>query len=183
MSKVTTTYEDVEISWTADDSYVVSEAGLYLGRTINREFYKTNNIPAIAVFRNGVGGPGWSGPVLVSTDPTAVRFSVEGETLGGTAYSINDVTWYVNGNYHYQSTDFDSTGLHEISGQGMTSEIVESILREANVHVIKPVENEITVKWQRPIDERELTTTFIITVTESSNSENIDQTHTGEQED
>ena len=105
------TAEVGELRWTADPAYLVDAADTYLGRSIDRNYYKEQNGPAIAVFQES-GPGGWAGPVLVSTEENAIRYYYGGVHLGTYAtFTYGGLIWYVNAHHHYRTNNYDTGGL------------------------------------------------------------------------
>ena len=101
----------VEYDWDADHSFIISEAGTYLGRVQDRIFYKSNPGRAIAAFREN-GAERYSGPILISTEKDATRTS---QASYNHEYDYMGLHWYVNSNFHYQSTDYENPGLFPVA--------------------------------------------------------------------
>lgn len=104
------------LGWEAPSDYLVYAADTYLGYVLDRNFYKTYTGYAIAVFQqlNSEHG-GWTGPLLISTDPDAALYYY-GATYptGVDHFSYLHKTWYFNYNHHYAYPHDWGTPLHVI---------------------------------------------------------------------
>lgn len=90
--------------WTCDPEYMVYFSGTDLGYSLERHFYKELAGRAIGVYEIRNAGGYWHGPILISTDPNAVRYY-----YGSTHLTYDDtfqylgLTWYANWEHHYKS--------------------------------------------------------------------------------
>ena len=136
------------LTWTCDPAYLVFAAGTDLGTSNGRHFYKTGSGFAVGVYaihRTGSSASNWYGPVLISTDPEAVKFNVAGGTRGynGTL-EYGGLTWYANSDYHYANASY-TTGalvLFDAAGIGGAPSVaawragIVAILEAAQVRVV-----------------------------------------------
>lgn len=132
---------DTGLGWTADPDYLRFAANTYLGRSNDRNFYKSRDGYAIAVYGvdhgDGQYGYNWYGPFLISTDQNAVRYYYGGTqlTYQGTVNYLGR-TWYYNSNHHYQNASYDTGGLQVWTGTRPTkSEVIIAILQAAHVRI------------------------------------------------
>ena len=92
--------------WTCDPAYRVYFAGTDLGYSADRHFYKTSDGLAVGVYAKGWRAPTgpWYGPILISTNPNAVRYYYGSThlTYSGT-FQYMGLTWYLNWEHHFQN--------------------------------------------------------------------------------
>ncbi|MBQ7143893.1 MAG: hypothetical protein IJR65_01890 [Oscillospiraceae bacterium] len=104
--------DDRAEGWTCDPAYRVYFAGTDLGSVLSRHFYKERNGLAVGVFaKNYIGS--WCGPILLSTDPDAVRYYYGGTHLGqgpGAPFEYLGMTWYINSMHHFTNPSTYSYG-------------------------------------------------------------------------
>lgn len=103
-----------EVIWEANTDYVMEDAGdvcTIAGRT----FTKVNAGKAlVAVFYNTAG---YTGPLLVSTDPNAVTYYAYGSTFGYlTTIEYLGLTWYVSNNEYAMGGNNTPSGYAKYIG-------------------------------------------------------------------
>ena len=104
-----------EVYTTKDNDYYVDKANTLIGEvdynySVNRKYYKTNDKPAIVVWStmDNLGEYDYFGPILVSTNPDAVKYytSEHPESFPyGSSFEYNGVTFYVSGHDYFFETD------------------------------------------------------------------------------
>ena len=108
------TLETKEAYTPKDDDYYVDKADTLLGEVDSngyiRKYYKTNDEPAIVVWStmDNLGEYNYFGPILVSTNPDAVKYYTSDHLESfpyGSSFEYNGVTFYVSGTYHFFQTD------------------------------------------------------------------------------
>lgn len=98
---------DTGLMWEADSAYLVYAAGTYLGASYYRQFYKSYDGYAVAVYQETPDG--WHGPILVSTVRENVYYRYGNTTLGvQTQFFYDGRLWYINANHHYQNQSWDT---------------------------------------------------------------------------
>lgn len=151
--------------WNADPSWVCSTANTYLGRSLNRNFYKKTDGPAVVAF-SVQPGRGWKGPLLISDVPI---YAATNYNTSVDSYVRDGKTWYFNHGFHYMTDDYDSAGLHVITDVG-TEAMFDAMMEAADVQVTGGTGTEaIPVHWTPPADkfssQKTRATYFRITVT------------------
>lgn len=127
--------------WTCDPAYRVYFAGTDLGYSANRHFYKTSDGLAVGVYAKGWSAPTgpWYGPILISTDPDAVRYYYGSTRLTySTTVQYMGLTWYLNFEHHFQNPSRYGYGALTPWPGGQYSgavTLVEAIFRTAGVIV------------------------------------------------
>lgn len=177
------------IGWVADPSWIVSEAGAYLGYSNDRAFYKTNNGNAIAFFKCGDAATWWAGPILVSTNYESSLYSVDGEPV---PYDVREfqyggLMWYFSSGYHFKTNNYGTPLTHVLpSDNDNDEEMFNTVMTMANVIVTGVGEETIPVQWIRP-DGNTLEDNFVINVipgggqggSESGGGSTVDDGHGG----
>ena len=136
--------------WTADDNFVVSSAGTYLGSSNERKFYKSYDGKAVAVYRTG-GLDNWYGPVLISTERNATLYS-QGASMY--TFEYQGLTWYLNTGYHYAKPSTWDTPLPTIgTPSSSVKEQFTQIMAMANVEVSADERQQLVARFA--IDIRE----------------------------
>lgn len=87
--------------------------------TINGvDYYKTNPGKALAgTFDYSLPSGCWTGPILVSTDISAVTYTVNGVSWDyGESFEYLGITWYVSSDLDFQRGDSEGlTGVHSFN--------------------------------------------------------------------
>lgn len=112
-----------------------------------------------------------------------------GKTVTGTVSVLKQRTNYIDRETYYYADNYPGHDFADSLGWWLS---IDPDLKADNITYayadifmageISVGSQEITVKWNRPQDEKELTTTFDIEVSDSGNDGNIDHTYHGEQE-
>lgn len=106
--------QDTGLGWSADPSWLIYDPDIYLGRANDRYYHKQQGGWAIAFFSHQTPSL-WTGPVLVSTEYSAVEEyykNAYGQYVGyispNDSFTYAGLTWYVNHNYRYQTNNFET---------------------------------------------------------------------------
>lgn len=155
-------YTQSDLGFTADEDWLVNDAGTYLGRVIDRSFYKSYDGKAIAAFKVYTVGGDFTAPILLALDGKSVEHS---QGSGLAKVEVDGYSWYVNARYGYaESNNYDSAGLHVIPSSTLES-LVNLVLSASNAHAYggETGKQTIHVNWDRG-DGEILTDSFEITV-------------------
>lgn len=137
---------DTGFGWTADPAYLVYNADTYLGRVGGRQFYKTNSgwaVSVMAINQGGTYGGNWTGPMIISTDQSAVAYTVI-SSADGTHHLTSqgsfvylEKTWYYNAQWHISNASVgDDAGRPIFYGNNVTHPQVDiNVLQAARVRM------------------------------------------------
>lgn len=123
-----------EVIWEANPDYVMEDAGdvcTIAGRT----FTKVNAGKAlVAVFYNTSG---YTGPLLVSTDPNAVTYYAYGRTFGYNAtIEYFGLTWYISNTEYFMGGNIKPSGYAKYIGSyGDNVAAAQALLEMAEVRI------------------------------------------------
>ena len=151
-------YTESELRFTADEDWLISDDGTYLGRVKDRSFSKSGDGKAVAWFRTAIPpNSGWTGPCLMSLFPKNVRYKkIDANTYGyNHSVTVDGYKWYVNTNNHLSMKIGDDyevpAGIHTMPNMSNYTAFVSTIIQAANVHVYggEKGKQTIHVNWDR----------------------------------
>ena len=145
---------DTGLGWSCDSLYITQTAGENLGTFDGRRFNKTDNTPAVVI---PYTGGRYSGPLLMSTDADAVRFTANNHTeTANTPYVKDGVTWYLGSTGFYMDNHPSPTAgitynqpnklIYKPNTGDFAETMFEVIYSLANIELDNPTPPTPTVK-------------------------------------
>lgn len=95
-----------DLGWECEEDYLVYDAGTFLTKSKDRNFYKSVTGYAFGFSLRRPNEENWCGPVLISTVRENVRYYYGSTTLNNNhTYKHFNRTWYINVQHHYRNAD------------------------------------------------------------------------------